>query len=139
MTIEGISESDTYFTAMGDGVEDAFFNFCKMYLRPDGVAMDIGANIGITAALLSQCLTHGHVHAFEPAKTVFPILDRNIKANDFRNVMVYDTAFGDKIGIAYFADQPAYGAASAIKTFSPLIYINRAQQSQSTHLRRADF
>ena len=83
--IAGISPYDDYFLGLADGVEDAFAFLCDKYLPKNGVALDIGANIGITSAILSQVLTRGQVHAFEPAPTVFATLARNIESNDLNS------------------------------------------------------
>lgn len=107
--IEGISEEDPYFAGMRDGSEDVFFNFCRQNLPSDGIALDIGANIGLTAACLSQCLPDGKILAFEPARTVYPILRRNIERNQFRNVTTFDSALGEAVGTARFSDNSAFG------------------------------
>jgi len=107
--VDGVSDSDVYFQAMGDGVEDAFYNFCRRHLPPTAIAIDVGANIGITSAILSQCLPAGHVYAFEPAATVFPILQHNVRRNGLANVTISNMAVSDKVGTAHFHDQSAYG------------------------------
>jgi FkbM family methyltransferase len=112
ITIGGASDSDPYFLGIVDGAEGPFAAFCELYLREDDVALDVGANIGITAALLSQRLHRGRIHAFEPAATVFSALERNIAANQLINVTAHNLALSDKSGHVNFNDSSAYGHIS---------------------------
>ena len=64
----GISEGDSYWNGLRNGADDFLHRFCKSNLRPDDIALDIGANIGVTAAILSQHVPQGYVYAFEPGK-----------------------------------------------------------------------
>ena len=58
------------------------------------VAVDIGANIGYYTLLLAKvCKT---VYAFEPDKTCFEILLKNIAENKLKNVVVVNKAVSDK-------------------------------------------
>jgi FkbM family methyltransferase len=109
LTIEGICDNDPYFQLIVDGFEDKFFQFCRRYLRDQAVAIDAGANVGITTALISQCASKGQVYAFEPAQTVFPILERNLNYNNLKNARAYNIALTNKIGCSFFHAQSAYG------------------------------
>jgi FkbM family methyltransferase len=55
-------------------------------VRPDWVCLDVGANIGVVAAVLAQLCPDGRVYAVEPSGTSFRFLERNVEANGLRNV-----------------------------------------------------
>lgn len=111
--VASVSDNDPYYQSIGDGFEDHFARLCTSFLREDDVALDIGANIGVTAAIISQVLSLGHVYAFEPAKAGFAALEDNVAANNLTNVRVYNIAISDKAGNLHFNDASAYGHISA--------------------------
>ena len=63
------------------------------------VVVDVGANIGYYTVLLANKVgVAGKVFAFEPDKTNFEILIKNIKTNNLKNVVAVNTAVGSKNG-----------------------------------------
>ena len=108
----GISEGDSYWNGLRDGADDFLHRFCKSNLRPDDIVLDIGANIGVTAAILSQHVPQGHVYAFEPGRQVFHALKSNIDANALTNVTPLNMAVSDKAGTVQFAENSAWGHIS---------------------------
>jgi FkbM family methyltransferase len=63
------------------------------------VIVDVGANIGYyTILLASKVGKKGKVFAFEPDKTNFEILEKNIKANNLENVVAINAAVGSSNG-----------------------------------------
>ncbi len=61
------------------------------------VVVDVGANIGYYTILLADKVGKtGKVYAFEPDKTNFEILKKNIKANNLKNVVAVNAAVGNK-------------------------------------------
>jgi FkbM family methyltransferase len=67
--------------------------------RVGDVVVDVGANIGYYTVLLADKVgKNGKVYAFEPDKTNFEILGKNIKENNLKNVVVINAAVGSKEG-----------------------------------------
>ena len=64
----------------------------------DGVALDIGANIGIMTALMSQRVSSGRVHAFEPIPENFSALTRIVRRMRLDNVVLHNVALGQEAG-----------------------------------------
>jgi FkbM family methyltransferase len=61
------------------------------------VVVDVGANIGYYTVLLADKVGNsGKVFAFEPDKTNFEILKKNIEANKLKNVVLVNAAVGDE-------------------------------------------
>lgn len=67
---------------------------------PQGVALDIGANFGMTAAMMSPYFSE--VHAFEPNLTIF---ENMLRSNSLpANIYAHCLAFGSSIGKCEFFD-----------------------------------
>ncbi len=68
-----------------------------------GVALDVGANYGQYTRVLAACVgREGVVHAFEPARTTFRCLRRNVRVLRLRNVRLWNAALAEKPGEAAF-------------------------------------
>jgi len=62
-------------------------------VKPSDTALDVGANIGCTAIMLSTMCKH--VDAFEPMPTTFQMLQANIRAANLTNITTYNIGLGD--------------------------------------------
>ena len=76
---------------------------CTNYLMHSGilkegdVVLDIGANIGYYVLVESQLVgKSGQVYAVEPVLTNFNLLEKNVQLNNFKNVSMFQFAFGEK-------------------------------------------
>lgn len=93
----------------------------------DGVAVDIGANIGTHTLTLARTVgPTGAVLAFEPNPPIRSVLERNVILNNLENVRIFDCALGDKQGLLPLrvpkADSVEYsnmGMASLVALDSP--------------------
>lgn len=70
-----VASDDEYLDSMDGTFEPYSVALFKTLVKPGDVALDIGANIGCTALLLSQ--TAGQVVAFEPGSRTFELLATN--------------------------------------------------------------
>jgi FkbM family methyltransferase len=105
----GWSEDDQYLNQISGKFEYKFQELCRIALRPDDVALDIGANIGVTSVILSQFLHSGHTFAIEPGNRVFELLEGNIGANQIKNVTCVKCAISSRPGTMEFHEDSAYG------------------------------
>ena len=108
-SVGGIHPDDPYFCGLTDGMEERLATVGRALLSRDAVCCDIGANIGITAMILSDIVPEGRVHAFEPSPTVFPVLSDNLTRNGCENVVAHRMAIGEITGEACLFDKSAYG------------------------------
>jgi len=75
----------------------------KKILKPGMVFVDIGANIGYFSLLAARSVTNsGKVYAFEPDAEHFSLLQKNIKKNNYSNIIPVNQAASDMIGTAAF-------------------------------------
>lgn len=69
----------------------------KEFIKNDSVVIDAGANIGIFSLFASHLTPKGKIYSFEPTKSTFEILNKNIINNNLQNsIFVYNLALGDK-------------------------------------------
>jgi FkbM family methyltransferase len=69
------------------------------HVRAGGVTLDIGANMGWTARLMSHLVgAHGTVHAFEPIPSAYDNLLLNVERAALKNIVVYPLAASDRCG-----------------------------------------
>lgn len=57
-----------------------------------GVILDCGANIGISTLYFALNNPSSTIHAFEPDKSIYAILNKNITDNNLSNVVLYNDA-----------------------------------------------
>lgn len=73
---------------------------CANFIRPDGVVVDVGANIGVHAVHFATCARLGSVVCFEPARSTFSYLLRNV--GHLSNVVALNVALSDSTGLKPF-------------------------------------
>ncbi|MFH1162127.1 MAG: FkbM family methyltransferase [Candidatus Jorgensenbacteria bacterium] len=85
----------------------------KKYLKPNDVAIDVGANIGIHTLLMARSVNPGMVYAIEPSPEI-KRLELNVRENHCKNVVVVPHAFSSKTGkqLLYLPPDVNRGGAS---------------------------
>jgi FkbM family methyltransferase len=73
----------------GELFEKFIVTFVRHFINPKRNIIDLGANIGTHSVIYSN-YTDGTVYSFEPQKTVFDILTKNIEANNCNNIIPYN-------------------------------------------------
>lgn len=71
--------------------------------RPDGIAIDVGAYIGLHTLTMSRWFKT--VHAFEPQRGIFQILCGNLALNNRLNVLLHNMGLYDRAGSMRLAPQ----------------------------------
>jgi FkbM family methyltransferase len=77
--------------------EQEFMHFVKLIKR-DGIVLDIGANIGITAAPMAKHLPNAQIDAFEPIAENFNTLRKIISFLKLKNLRLFNFALGNSKG-----------------------------------------
>lgn len=72
---------------------------CRKIVKLGNVCFDVGASYGWYSTLFSKLVgSEGHVYAFEPVKSNFESLKKNILLNNFSNVTANKLALGESCG-----------------------------------------
>lgn len=80
------------------------------YMQPDGVFIDIGANIGYHTFYLASEFPEATCLCFEPHPTLYQQLQENIQLNAFNHVQAFELAVGNTKGKIdfYMQDDSCY-------------------------------
>ncbi|WP_198375985.1 FkbM family methyltransferase [Neoroseomonas rubea] len=80
----------------------------------DAVIVDAGANIGNHTVFFAKICQAKEVHAFEPLRSVFAILQRNVALNALSNVRCHNLALGASEGRAELHSFPHVNIAASV-------------------------
>jgi len=111
---------DRYFDRVSAaGVSESALRFVlRRGVRPGGVALDVGANIGLTTVMIARGHA-GPVHAFEPHPETFAFLERTVRANALSDVVLVNRALGRAPGtLPFFVDRDS-SASHVVAPHSP--------------------
>lgn len=81
-------------TLKGDKKEGDFFAFMQV-IKPEGVILDVGANIGIMTVHLAQNFNKQKVYAIEPMPNNLLVLSQIIESYGLKNVEILPYAVGE--------------------------------------------
>lgn len=79
-------------------------SFLRAHLQRDGIVVDVGANVGHVAMLLSDIVGAANIHAFEPTPVTFRRLVDNWQLNSWPTQTLYNEAVGDRVGTIFIDD-----------------------------------
>ena len=114
---EGVSADDVYLSSLQHGPDRHFELFCSHLFQSESscqatgerVLLDVGANIGVTAAILSTYCPSASVLAIEAGPNLLEVLRRNLDRNALSSVIPLHLAVGDHNGVAQFFEASAFG------------------------------
>jgi len=92
-----INSSIVYLMGFSDNM--TYFRIYRMFARPNSIAVDVGANLGIHTLVLADCVSRGTVFSFEPRRSAYARMIDNLMENGITNVAASDQALGDAIGV----------------------------------------
>jgi len=113
-------ESDIVANAIrrGEIFEEQVVRVAERYIRPGSCVLDVGANFGQMTLAFSRLVgEHGRVYAFEADEFVFSVLQRNIDANQRRNVVALSGAVYDRDGQDVFYPVPDFRRFGAFGSY----------------------
>ncbi len=85
--------------AMNGIYEPLETNYVKNEIKNGFNVLDIGANIGYYTLIFSKLVgPRGKVFAFEPEQKIYNILKKNVKINNYENVIIENLALSNKFG-----------------------------------------
>ena len=99
----------TMFLDRGDSLGLSVFGVFEPFMtkvvageiKEGDTVMDVGASIGYYTLTFARLVGEkGKVYAFEPAPDIFALLEKNVKENGYKNVILNNKAVSDKTGKA---------------------------------------
>ena len=82
--------------------ESEYADYILRVLRPGDICFDVGANLGYYTILMAKSVPQGKVYAFEPDPFSYALLQLNVQLNGLKNVIVNQSALGDRPGMSTF-------------------------------------
>jgi len=94
-----LDTKDTFHFSMGRIFEPIETEFVKREIKKGDTVLDIGANIGYYTLIFAKLVgENGKVFAFEPDPENFELLKKNVKINNYKNVVLIKKAVSNKSG-----------------------------------------
>jgi len=107
----------------------------SVVIKENDHVIDAGANIGIFSVLASKKVGHGgKIYSFEPIMRTRKLLEKNVAANDLRNIAIKSVALGDKNGSALFNIPADLGGSSFVFSSEQI----HSRESELTEMRTLD-
>jgi FkbM family methyltransferase len=90
--------------------------FVRNHLKPGGVALDIGANLGYYTLMFAEAVgEHGCVYSFEPMPELFDSLQQSVAKNDLQDrVTAFKVALSERaaeVELCFAPGSPNWGGA----------------------------
>jgi FkbM family methyltransferase len=100
------SPTDSYFDNLAAFAEtNDTLLFATSKCAQGGTVLDIGANIGVTAVMLTRLLHPSQLLCFEPTSTAFGYLNANLTRNEI-DASAFNLAVGNSEGKIYVKEEP---------------------------------
>jgi len=99
-------KKDPAITGIFDPIETSFV---KNELKKDQIVLDIGAGVGYYTLLFADIVgENGKVFAFEPEPKNYNLLKKNVKLNNYKNIILKNLAVSNVTGKTklYISDYP---------------------------------
>lgn len=131
-----------YINLYGEWCEGEVELFRRL-LPGDGVAIEVGSNIGAHTVPISRFCAKGRVFCYEPQRVIFQILCANLALNNVTNVVAQPSAVGDNNAWIEIEggdyDRPwNYGAFSLVSGFSSEASFPDTTRKEPVRLLRLD-
>lgn len=119
VTIDGhliyLDELDALDLSINGIHEPAETELVKKEIKEGAVVIDIGANIGYFSLIFAKLAgPSGKIYAFEPESENFAILQKNIQANGYSNVVMINKAVADRNQVLKFYLSKSDGAKHSL-------------------------
>ncbi len=107
---------DSNFDHLGEGNANAFLSRVAKLLPRDAAIFDVGANMGVTTAILAGNLDNATIYDFEPSPEAFPYLVETLKLNGLTECYPINIALGATVGQLSFLHNTNSSSASHLVT-----------------------
>jgi len=123
-----LDKQDSLFLSIRGYHEKTATRIAKEHIKEGDTVIDIGANIGYYTLLFAKWVgPSGKVYAFEPEPSNFQLLEKNVEANNYENITIFQKAVSDKNDKLSFYISDESSAANQLfkpKKFSKIIEVD---------------
>ncbi len=92
-----LDSKDSLLLSIRKNYEPGHVALMKEKVKEGDYVVDVGANIGFYTLLLAKLVgPHGKVFAFEPDPENFIVLEKNVKLNNYKNIIIENKAVINK-------------------------------------------
>jgi FkbM family methyltransferase len=99
----------------GGRYEESYLNILRSFRRPEGVFLDLGANLGLFSIRMASWLKFGVIYAFEPNNTICELFRRSVFLNGFSDrIKVYGFGASNRDGLVSFVVPDAYSGGGRV-------------------------
>ena len=102
--IRGFESFSEYYSADSLLPSSEERRFIDRYTAKSGIIFDVGANLGVFTAVLSELRQECRIFSVEPSPKTFEKLRQNVQSNAITNVFCHEIAFGVEAGRMGFVD-----------------------------------
>lgn len=119
-TVPNITENVSLELMVNGIYEPQLVDYICTELPPNGIYIDVGANVGALALQVAKKRSDVKVYAFEAAPSVFAFLKRNNENNDLANLFIYNLAIHtqDDTSIPFYSPMHLNGKGSFAPVFT---------------------
>lgn len=97
-------ENEIFWKGIENGWEKYSIKLWTDLVSDAKTVVDVGANTGIYSLIAAAKNKNSKIYCFEPSKSMFKKLEKNIEINSFDNIMPIEMAVSNKCGSALFFD-----------------------------------
>ncbi len=123
-----LDKQDSLFLSVRGYHEKTATRIARNAIKEGDTVIDIGANIGYYTLLFAKWVgPTGKVYAFEPEPTNFQLLEKNVQANNYKNITIFQKAVSNKNDKLSFYISDESSAANQLfkpKKFSKIIEVD---------------
>jgi FkbM family methyltransferase len=127
---------DPYFDHLGDHDNSMLLDAIAL-LPSDAIIFDVGANIGLTTAVMTKRLPNARILSFEPDPEPFGYLFETVRLNNFLRVETVNKALADAPGRMAFHSHPRGAGASHLASDQSLRDGNETVEVSTVDIERA--
>ena len=121
MLLDALDSLNLFACGVYEPLETRIF---KRLINRNDVVFDVGANIGYYTLIATKLVGEkGRVFAFEPEPTNFSLLEKNVKLNGYKNVVLMQKAVLNKTGKTKLYLHRTAGGHSKTQSFTSNIEV----------------
>jgi FkbM family methyltransferase len=115
---------DPFYASLNDHWDGnrSLQTYLSEHVDDGATIIDVGANIGTTAIMMSRTIPRARIIAIEPTPAGFACIEKNILANKIPNCQLVQAAAGDRAGSTLFHQSTYIAGSHMVSADHPTIH-----------------